>query len=522
MDNLSKPINIMALTQGINIDVYLRLLEQMRLMNYNIGQTGALVSFASHFKRSPVVKSYNEPIAYIKEWEIVAQALNTPYDKAELRRMENVLNPAAVWNAIIADRRLIYGKRAKFTQDYRVHFTDEQLWSIAYHYMKAFEAMLEKIKPDVIVGFTPVTFGEILGLEIAASRGIPTLQLHSSRIKNYFALHDVVSGTSTHFHALMDKGLFGEESRIIARSIIEETSKKGLIYEGANKSIAKGRAFKPLAAIKAFPRALAAEGLKFIDPVLRRDHHDPGSIIPWYYTHLKQPIAERYIKLRLNNSGRLATLEMMENKSFGEFCFFPLQSEPEVSLQVLGRPYHKNQIELLRNLAASLPAGMKLVVKEHPRSMGLRPYAYYKMLFDIPNLYLADVHAASIPMVKASSFVGVISGTIGFEAIMMGKPVLILGHPKYEDVRGNMTRKCFNLFDMPIIIRELLENYTYEPEHIESFICALIEGSVAIDLYSNLLQKPGRHSFQDGKVSQEDDLNKLAHYTMQRIQEVMP
>lgn len=521
MSEQTKPINIMALTQGINIDVYLRLLEQMRLMGYEIGQTGALVSYASHFKKSPVVKSYNEPIAYIKEWEIVAQALAKPCDLADLKRREDALSPASVWNAIIGDRRLIYGKRAKFTQDYRVHFTDEQLWSIAYQFMLAYEEMLDRIQPDVIVGFTPVTFGELLGLEIAASRGIPTLQLHSSRIKNYFALHDVVSGTSTHFHGLMDKGVFREDSRQTARAIIEETAKKGLIYEGANKSIAKGRPFKPLEALKAFPRAAAAEALKFKDPVLRRDHHDPGCVIPWFYTHIKQPLAERYIKMRLNFSGRMVDLEEMESGNFGEFCFFPLQSEPEVSLQVLGRPYHKNQIELLRNLAGSLPAGMKLVVKEHPRSMGLRPYAYYKSLFEIPNLYLADVHAPSIPMVKACSFVGVISGTIGFEAIMMGKPVLILGHPKYEDVRGNMTRKCFNLFDMPAIIRELLENYKYEPEHIESFICALIEGSVAIDLYSNLLQKPGRHSFQDGQVSQEDDLKKLAVYTMTRIREVM-
>lgn len=515
---MTKPLNIIALTQGANIDIFLGLLDQLKAQGQAPAKVGAVVSFARSFMESDAVKDYEGEISYLKEWEIVEKARHIPCDKEKLRAFEDSLCPAAMWNAILGDRRLIYGKRSKYIQDYRVHLTDEELWSIVYQFTLAFEAMLDEIQPDVIVGFTPVTFGELLGLEIANSRGIPTLQLHSSRIRNYFALHDVVSGTSKHFIDLMKEDDFKEENRETARQIIEDTSKKGLIYEGANKSIAKGRKFEPVKGAREFPGVVRAEIKKFLNPVQRRDHHDPGYVFPWFYTNWWQPLAERYIKLRLEFSGRLVGLDNL--KELGEYCFFPLQSEPEVSLQVMGRPYHKNQIELLRNVAASLPAGMKLVVKEHPRSMGLRPYGFYKTLFDIPNLYLVDVHSPSIPMVAACKFVAVISGTIGFEAIMMGKPVLILGHPKYEDVPGKMTRKCFDLFEMPKDIRALLKSYKYEPKHIESFICALIEGSVPIDLYSNLLKKPGRHSFQDGKVSEVEDLQKLASYTLRRIDEV--
>lgn len=516
----TKPVNIIALTQGASIDIFLRVAEKIKGSDFPLGEVGALVSFAQHYKSSNIVKEHEgDNIRFIKEWEIVHKALSEPYDKAELAIAESKLSPAAVWNAIIADRRLIYGRKSKYTQDYRVHFTDEQLWSIAYHFIKAYEDLLERIKPDVIIGFTPVTFGEVLGLEIAASRDIPTLQLHSSRVKNYFALHDVVSGTSRHFYDLMERKNFRTETVSIANDIIDETAKKGLVYEGANKSIASGRPLNILAAIKTFPAAAVREVQKFCDPVLRRDHHDPGYIIPWAYTKLLQPIKERWIKIRLSSHKRVVKRENIEG--LGDYCFFPLQSEPEVSLQVLGRPYHKNQIELLRNLAASLPAGMKLLVKEHPRSMGLRPYCYYKALFEIPNLYVADVHAPSIPMVNASRFVGIISGTIGFEAVMMGKPVLILGHPKYEAIPGKVTRKCLNLFEMPNDIRTLLDEYEYSRENIVTFISALIEGSVDIDLYSNLLKKPGRHSFQDGLVSEDEDLDKLCNYMIKRIEGVL-
>lgn len=517
---MTNSIKVIGLTQGANIDIFLKCLKCLPQLKCEVVTAGAVVSFAHHFQSSEVVKGSSDEISFIKEWDIVDEALKNvdTIDPVKLREMETPLSAAAVWKAIIADRRLIYGRRAKFSQDYRVHFTDKQLWSIAWHFSVAFEKMLDDIQPDVIIGFTPVTFGELLALEIASARNIPTLQLHSSRIKNYFAFHDKLAGTSDHFHQLMQNNHFSPETRKIAEGIIQEVCDKGLTYEGANKSISKGRKINFFSMLKTAPKVLAKEVLKAIDPVTRHDHHDPGHIIPWLYTQLIQPLREKTIKWRLKKSGRMVYDNQSESSE--EYCFFPLQSEPEVSIQVLGRPYHKNQIELLRNLAASLPAGMKLYVKEHPRSLGLRPYSYYKELFNIPNLYIVDVQTPSMPMVGRSSFVAVISGTIGFEAIMAGKPVLIFGFPKYEGIPGEMTKKCFNLFEMPQDIRQLLTNYTYNKETILLFLSSLIEGSVAIDLYSALLRKPGRQSFQNGKISQEENIKLLTQHMIKRICEV--
>ena len=288
-----------------------------------------------------------------------------------------------------------------------------------------------------------------------------------------------------------------------------------MVYEGANKSIAKGRRLEPSNIFKTAPNAFAKEIIKQLNSETRNDHHDPGHIVPWFYTQILQPLKQKIIKTRLNGHKRVCSANNL--KDLEPFCFFPLQSEPEVSIQVLGRPYHKNQVELLRNLAASLPAGMRLLVKEHPRSLGLRPFSYYKQLFQIPNLYLAEMHITSMSMVKQSEFVAIFSGTIGLEAIMVGKPVLILGHPKYEDVSGCMTQKCYDLFLLPDAQHS--KNYKYERKKVVNYLCSLIE-SVAIDLYSSLLRKPGRHSFQGGTVSSDDNFQALARYVIKRISEV--
>ena len=140
-----------------------------------------------------------------------------------------------------------------------------------------------------------------------------------------------------------------------------------------------------------------------------------------------------------------------------EIFVFPLHTEPEVSIQILGRPYHKDQIELLRNLAASLPFGMRLLVKEHPRSVGMRSQSFYEKLKQIPNLFFIDQNVNSMKIVKKSKFTAVISSTIGLEAIILGKPVLVLGFPKYGDLFENGIVRCYNLFSLAADIKDVLE-----------------------------------------------------------------
>ena len=50
-----------------------------------------------------------------------------------------------------------------------------------------------------------------------------------------------------------------------------------------------------------------------------------------------------------------------------------------MSLSVQSRSY-LNQIEVVRNIAQSLPVGWQVLIKEHPASMGRRPVSYYQKL----------------------------------------------------------------------------------------------------------------------------------------------
>lgn len=518
-----KTLNILGLTQGANIDVLVQLLEVLkqtqafRHAGFELGAVTALVSHRRHFETSPV--PHRSCLTFIKEWEVIEQGREHTPDKARLQAYEAEMSPGSIWSAIIGDRRLIYGRYAKFTEDYRVHFTDRQLYAMAQIMLDRLAQAFRANPPDLVLGFTPVTFGELLALEYAAARNIPTLQLHSARIRNYFALFDNVRGMSNHIHALQQNPAhLSDEALRTAQDVFAEIYARGALYEGVNMRLKHGRSFSMARTLRTLPSAIKWGWLCTVNSAWRHDHHDPGAFRPWLFEAFHQPWRAAHVRRFLRTSDRwLAPHELVNHPSF---AFYPLHAEPEVAIQVLGRPYHKNQIELLRNLAASLPAGMALIVKEHPRSMGLRPVAFYRSLMQIPNLYFVDNALPSTAIIPHATLVTVISSTIGLEAIIAGKPVLVLGIPKYGTELARMVKSCYNLFELPLVIRTLLKDYTYQKEPIICLLASLIQGSVAIDLYSALLAKAERYAPErpGGEDKRYEDYRALALYTLERIE----
>ena len=104
---------------------------------------------------------------------------------------------------------------------------------------------------------------------------------------------------------------------------------------------------------------------------------------------------------------------------------------------------------------------MKLLLKDHPRSHGMRKKSFYEKIFETPNIYFINPKLNSNRIISNASLVTVISGTLGLEAILKKKPVILFGYSKYNILSGTMMRECFNLYNLSSIIKDLLENYLY-------------------------------------------------------------
>lgn len=114
------------------------------------------------------------------------------------------------------------------------------------------------------------------------------------------------------------------------------------------------------------------------------------------------------------------------------FLYFPLHTEPETSLQMLS-PEYFYQLSCIAALARDLPAGVKLAVKETFAATGRRPTDFYQQIAEFKNVVWIDMMELGLEVVHAADAVATITGTGGFEAAVLGKPVITFGrHNQYN------------------------------------------------------------------------------------------
>ena len=108
------------------------------------------------------------------------------------------------------------------------------------------------------------------------------------------------------------------------------------------------------------------------------------------------------------------------------FAFYPLHLEPETSLQGLS-PEYFYQLSLIAAVSRDLPSGCFLAVKEHISAIGRRPADFYRQIAEFKNVVLLDPTELGLDCVREAAVTVTICGTAGFEASLIGKPVIAFG-----------------------------------------------------------------------------------------------
>ncbi len=142
-----------------------------------------------------------------------------------------------------------------------------------------------------------------------------------------------------------------------------------------------------------------------------------------------------------------------------DYILYPLHFQPEASTCVYARKY-ENQLAFLELLAKSIPAGKVIYVKEHSVRQGHRPLSFYKELGKFSNIKIISPYVDTHELIKNSSFVVCLTSTVGFEALMYGKPVFVCGDTFYNNFSGverihDVFDEKYKFFTPPIQNREL-------------------------------------------------------------------
>ena len=127
-------------------------------------------------------------------------------------------------------------------------------------------------------------------------------------------------------------------------------------------------------------------------------------------------------------------------------------------------------MNLVRTLAAYLPTGCRLLVKDHMSMMGRRPYAFYKELESFYNVQVVSPSVSTFELLNKCRAVATNTGTPGWEGFVMGKPVLVFGDVFYRYF-PNVLGLEFSQ-DMGEKIRSYLDNFKADETVIRNCVAS--------------------------------------------------
>jgi len=519
-------LRLIFATQSTGLSLFWRL-QQALAKEGGLGRVGYFVTNRHEFS---LFERYQAGFGHagcdlLKEWDLLAKANSMAAPNLlQIDDWERRLGDASLWNALIIDRRLGYTLKAQFAQSYRPAYSHEALLKILQVALESIAAQFDRVQPHAVIGLNAVTLYDYLYYLMAKQRGIPYFQLKLTRIRNYVSLFTDPFALSPHitevFHRLI-QGVDCKESDYLAledaRAFLAESKGRTLVYEGAIKRPGgkqnKGTVARNTQGSRSVLSKMHAWSDRLIQVFSVQDTHYPTLLKTAFHAKVIRPLRRRFQGFRFDINDAAA----YASEHAGKYAIYPLNTEPEVALLAFGRPY-RNQIETVRNIAGSLPVGWKLVVKEHPNAYGYRSAGYYRKLKQIPNVVLASPMSDTGQLTDGCGLVTLVYGTIGLEAIIKGKPTLILCETPYGVFPPTMVRYTDSIWRMGHEIRDLLESYKYEEAPIVAFLAAHISTGIRINLFTGLLGKGGRQA-GDETVSLDTQYVDLATYTRLRVAE---
>ena len=484
-------MNVIFATQGEYANFYLDLLGPLG-EKISLDKIGFYVTHASNYaKYARKAMKTGLKIEFVKEWEITDIKGQTPdYDLIE--NIEKEIGEPFLFNTLLADRRIFNGVLTKTKQDYAPRFSHDEMLCILQNGATAILRFIDEIKPDVIVGgFTPVTFGEYIFYLCAKARGIKYINLNPTKILNYVTFSEEIYREFPHIIDDFNQYIQSDDSDDFCEKAHEYIESNSCKYEGVVLATPQFPIKSWLVSILKWPFVAAKyyTGKEYLDNQTRGTHLDN------FNKQIVNPVKDKLVR-------KILPYASVDDLAEVQYAYFPLHVEPEIALSLFGREY-LNQIELIRNIARSLPVTWKLIVKDHPAGVGRRNFKYYRKLLEIPNVILADHYLESKTIIENAGIVFTVSGFSGFEAVLKGKPVITFGKVFYNILPDSMVRNVVSLQELPDVINDFLSSYKYSRKEAVSLVAAILKNSVRFNLYEEGLGKKNRVTYGDNTVEQQ-------------------
>lgn len=192
-----------------------------------------------------------------------------------------------------------------------------------------------------------------------------------------------------------------------------------------------------------------------------------------------------------------------------KFYIFGLHLQPEATTLPGGGNF-TNQLLVIRMVSHCLPKDTYLYVKEHPSYWmqkgrlesvyESRNIEFYQQIKALRNVLLVDHTIPSKTLMEKCVAVITVTGTIGFEALFKGKPVLTFGATFYEHFPSVFRIKTN--YDCKIAVEKIaVTDFIYDAREIAIYLHAVEKYIVPMGM--------NEKSFTDNGVPPVDEIDRL-------------
>jgi hypothetical protein len=190
------------------------------------------------------------------------------------------------------------------------------------------------------------------------------------------------------------------------------------------------------------------------------------------------------MKLRLERRYRALCGELPAAKPY---VYLAMHYQPERTTSPDGGRF-SDQYAVAAVLAEALPTGWALAVKEHPsqfkysRTGEMSRYLdYYDDLAALPNVVLLAPEAPSAALTDGARAAATVTGAVGWEALVRGKPVLCFGAAWYGACKGAF----------------VVQSAADARAALQEVEAGLAPGADEVRMYAGAIQDVGRRVYHD-------------------------
>ncbi len=157
--------------------------------------------------------------------------------------------------------------------------------------------------------------------------------------------------------------------------------------------------------------------------------------------------------LKLRQSGFFRRLSSDELRDM-RYILIALHKDPEQALNHQAFIW-SNQFNTVSLLSSSLPAGVRLLVREHRSNAGRRPTLFYKDMRRLPGVVLIDGRDDQFKYIRNADLIVTDNGTTGWEGLVLGRPLITLADTYYG--AAGLARRVDDHDQLGAAVLELLE-----------------------------------------------------------------